>query len=424
MQFSTSFIAAAAAFLPLIEAHMKMVSPLPYGGITDNSPLDPTGSNFPCKTAPGAYKAAGNAVTFTPGKAGKMVLQGQAVHGGGSCQISITYDDPPTAESVFKVVQSYEGACPIFTEGNLGDNASIDQPPFDVTLPTGLKAGPATFAWTWFNKIGNREMYMNCAPIIIGGSGKSDTVFKGLPDMLVANLDIPRSTCKVPPGVDLIFQNPGKNLIRSKEKCNFEASCGEPTGDSGRGDDSSSDGETGNDENDGSYTPPQDSSPVVTSAPFEPTGGYPGGVFVGITSAVDNEAPGSAYTPINSAPSTTLTAIAARPTGSYGNGGPTGGDMDDSTGGDMGDSYGAGNDSAPTGKTCDGSWIIKCDSPDARKFTLCYGKNQVTETFDCQTGMSCKDVEVSHPGNYGRKFKRTAREHLRRMAHKHKHRRF
>jgi hypothetical protein len=23
-----------------------------------------------------------------------------------------------------------------------------------------LKNGPATFAWTWFNKLGNKEMYM------------------------------------------------------------------------------------------------------------------------------------------------------------------------------------------------------------------------------------------------------------------------
>lgn len=26
--------------------------------------------------------------------------------------------------------------------------------------PNSLKNGPATFAWTWFNKIGNKEMYM------------------------------------------------------------------------------------------------------------------------------------------------------------------------------------------------------------------------------------------------------------------------
>ena len=32
-----------------------------------------------------------------------------------------------------------------------------------------LKNGPATFAWTWFNKIGNREMYMYVYSSICNG---------------------------------------------------------------------------------------------------------------------------------------------------------------------------------------------------------------------------------------------------------------
>lgn len=31
---------------------------------------------------------------------------------------------------------------------------------FLLTRRNSLKNGPATFAWTWFNKLGNKEMYM------------------------------------------------------------------------------------------------------------------------------------------------------------------------------------------------------------------------------------------------------------------------
>ena len=32
--------------------------------------------------------------------------------------------------------------------------------PTDTTMLDSLKNGPATFAWPWFNKLGNKEMYM------------------------------------------------------------------------------------------------------------------------------------------------------------------------------------------------------------------------------------------------------------------------
>jgi len=31
---------------------------------------------------------------------------------------------------------------------------------YSFTIPTSLPTGTATIAWTWFNKVGNREMYM------------------------------------------------------------------------------------------------------------------------------------------------------------------------------------------------------------------------------------------------------------------------
>ncbi|CAO3564650.1 unnamed protein product [Mortierella alpina] len=38
-----------------------------------------------------------------------------------------------------------------------------------VTIPAGAPSGKATFQWIWNNAIGNREMYSNCADIIIKG---------------------------------------------------------------------------------------------------------------------------------------------------------------------------------------------------------------------------------------------------------------
>jgi len=89
--------------------------------------------------------------------------------GGGSCQWSITTDKEPTKESRWKVLHSHMGSCPSDAPGNLkgGQGNEDGSKPighglleFDVPLPKGMPDGQYTFAWTWFNKIGNREMYM------------------------------------------------------------------------------------------------------------------------------------------------------------------------------------------------------------------------------------------------------------------------
>ncbi|KAK6352459.1 hypothetical protein TWF730_009285 [Orbilia blumenaviensis] len=225
MHFTTSFIAAAAAFLPLVSAHVKMTKPGPYTINTDNAPLDPSGANFPCKFPGGIGSRESPKTTFTPGVAGTFELTGGATHGGGSCQISITYDNPPTKDSVFKVVQSYEGGCPVVASGNLGGDAGMALPVLPVDLPEGLKAGEAVFVWTWFNRVGNREMYMNCAPITIGGSGSSDSTFNSLPDMFVANINgAKNNACTTKENFDIVFPNPGSN-VRVVDDGHFGAAC-------------------------------------------------------------------------------------------------------------------------------------------------------------------------------------------------------
>lgn len=73
---------------------------------------------------------------------------------------------PPSAASVFKVIKSIEGGCPSSKAGNVGtDTEGYGADGFEYVVPEGVGVGDFTLAWTWFNKVGEREMYMNCAPV-------------------------------------------------------------------------------------------------------------------------------------------------------------------------------------------------------------------------------------------------------------------
>lgn len=158
---SKTILVGVFGFATLAKAHMKMATPVPYGQSTlNNSPLDAKGADFPCKQRTGVYDAEGASNTMALGSVQPLTFVGQAVHGGGSCQISVTYDKEPTASSTFKVIHSIEGGCPAKNQaGNEGDSASATDPDtYSFTVPTTLPTGTATLAWTWFNRIGNREM--------------------------------------------------------------------------------------------------------------------------------------------------------------------------------------------------------------------------------------------------------------------------
>jgi hypothetical protein len=135
-----------------------------------------------------------------------MSFKGSAVHNGGSCQVSLTKDNPASlsANSQFKVIYSILGGCP----GTSGSTIS-----YDVPIPEDVPAGDYTYAWTWFNVIGNREMYMNCAPITITGGSGTDATFNALPDMAVYNVGS-KNTCKTVEPSDVDFPNPGKYTMQ------------------------------------------------------------------------------------------------------------------------------------------------------------------------------------------------------------------
>ncbi|PWI65127.1 hypothetical protein PCL_07426 [Purpureocillium lilacinum] len=174
-----------------------------------NAPLKADGSDFPCKGytnllgtpggAPVAQWVAGQSYYFslTGGTAGGIT------HTGGSCQASVSFDRGKT----WKVLHSYIGNCP----------AEIDVS-YPFTLPSDTPAGEMLFAWTWFNRIGNREMYMNCASVIVNGTNEKKSDSKESldlrPAMFVANVGNGVCTHE---GKDVEFPQPGPEVTRDSQ---------------------------------------------------------------------------------------------------------------------------------------------------------------------------------------------------------------
>ncbi|KAM0477580.1 hypothetical protein ACHAPX_005894 [Trichoderma viride] len=207
--FAVAVLATAAS------AHMKITSPVPYGNSDlNNSPLNSTGSDFPCKLRNNVYNLEGASNVFAQGSTQKLAFLGSVVHGGGSCQISVTTDAQPDKNSVWKVIKSIEGGCPAKNQiGNiLPEDANLVAPDtYEYTIPKELQSGNYTLAWTWFNKVGNREMYMNCAPLTVTGSGGSKDFMNTLPDMHQANFAGAKD-CGAAEGSDLLFPSPGNDV--------------------------------------------------------------------------------------------------------------------------------------------------------------------------------------------------------------------
>jgi hypothetical protein len=170
---------------------------------------------------------------WSVGSAQILNFTGTAVHGGGSCQLSVTADKIPSPASVWKVIHSIEGGCPSSAGANLKEDDSEGGPSqFPFTVPKELPNGEMTVAWTWFNKVGNREMYMNCAPITVSGGSDDTSGFDALPDMAVANIQ-GQGTCHTSETYDYIFANPGKYVTKGGEGPYMPLCGGAPSGSSG-----------------------------------------------------------------------------------------------------------------------------------------------------------------------------------------------
>ena len=141
-----SILMGTAMAFTTASAHMIMNTPVPYGS-PNNSPLDASGSNFPCKATSNSGAKVNQMAIGAPQP---LKFTGSAVHGGGSCQISLTKDSPATKSSKWMVIHSIEGGCPAKNQqGNLpGDNpGELDPSTYSFTIPDGIAPGAYTLAW-------------------------------------------------------------------------------------------------------------------------------------------------------------------------------------------------------------------------------------------------------------------------------------
>jgi hypothetical protein len=213
--FSRTTLTSASALYTLLAAlppalcHVEMVWPAPLRSkhnpstpenLIDYSmkaPLDASGSNYPCKGYQNdLYQLA--TATYDAGSTYNITLEGSATHGGGSCQLSLSYDQGQT----FKVIKSMIGGCP-------------DKTSYDFTIPSYAPSGEAIFAWSWQNKIGNREFYMDCAVIQVqSGQTKRRDLYDSmdsLPGIWKADLQSVND-CTTTEGESPVYPHPGPDV--------------------------------------------------------------------------------------------------------------------------------------------------------------------------------------------------------------------
>ena len=298
---------AMLAMAPAVQSHMIMATPKPFGS-PNNSPLDPSGSDYPCHMTT-VDTSTGPSNDWAVGSTQTLSFSGSAVHGGGSCQVSITTDKTPTKDSKFKVIHSIEGGCP-----GVGGPAT-----FDFKVPDMLPDGDLVMAWTWFNKIGNREIYMNCANVKVTGGASDTSKFEKLPDMALANIQVGSgATCKTAESSDYTFPGVGQNgdTVDRVGSGPFVALCGGEAspatgGGSGSGSSGTGNANTGTGSgagsgsgsgaaNNGQYTPgPGEGGAAATPAASKPAASQPAASAA--PSAPASAAPVSPI-PVSSAP--------------------------------------------------------------------------------------------------------------------------
>ncbi|KAI7785267.1 hypothetical protein LA080_007551 [Diaporthe eres] len=222
-----SQLACLLGIATVATGHGVMIEPHPYN--LETAPLlqvSPLSAQlpFPCQ---GRTEHAERRTTLTAGTTQNVKFWIAAVHGGGSCQFSVTYEYPPPADPAkWKTIYTIIGDCPAKAAGNLptvekdkdgrengpqcgNDSGSECVRSYDIPIPAGIQnAENATFAFTWFNKIGNREMYMNCAPVSIVGGTDDEEFMDSLPPVFQAN--IPGQCTTGESGQLLNIPNPGK----------------------------------------------------------------------------------------------------------------------------------------------------------------------------------------------------------------------
>ncbi|ORY01957.1 hypothetical protein K493DRAFT_312233 [Basidiobolus meristosporus CBS 931.73] len=250
----------------LVSAHMEMTNPPPReskfnpyykDGQIDYDMTSPLGGQwtYPCR----GYGPGPSVATYQAGGTVGVDLDGGAVHNGGHCQFSLSVDGGKT----FVVMKTVMGDCMIAARH------------YDVPIPKNAPNGKATFAWTWINKTGNREYYMNCADITIqGGSGKCISGPKNLIADLPGYPTIPEFTNGGYDGSDLMAKRPIVTSCSNGSTSDDSGSNPPPASSSTSS--SSTPSKTAKSKQGGSYKKPQETSApeapsITTDSNSEPT---------------------------------------------------------------------------------------------------------------------------------------------------------
>ncbi|RMZ85563.1 hypothetical protein DV737_g593, partial [Chaetothyriales sp. CBS 132003] len=172
------------------------------------NPLLADGSDFACKKyqyTETNSQANDIKAVYQAGSTYNMTIAGTATHMGGSCQISLSYDNGAT----FKVIESQIGGCSLTLTHNF-------------TIPSFAPSSDSVLlSWSWFNLLGNREMYQNCARISIQNQSqpipryrralsKRQASLDDLPNMFVCNLG---DGCTTIERSEVVFPDPGDNIV-------------------------------------------------------------------------------------------------------------------------------------------------------------------------------------------------------------------
>ena len=132
-----------------------------------NSPLNvnPDYFTFPCKGFPVGPPTS----TFYNNQI-SVTLEGTAIHGGGHCQFGVSYDNQN-----FVVLKTVMYTC------------FLDTLTYRFELPSTAPDGNMILFWTWINRIGNREYYMECADIQVKSNNNTTGSISGK-ELLIVNL--------------------------------------------------------------------------------------------------------------------------------------------------------------------------------------------------------------------------------------------
>lgn len=159
--------------------------------------------SFPCKGFPKGPSVAifdSNTITVT--------LEGTATHGGGHCQLGVSYDD-----NTFVVLRT------------VLNNCLLDSMTYSFDLPENISNQNLTVFWTWINRIGNREYYMECSDVTVNNYG-TNTYIQGK-ELLVVNIGnnprIPEWEIGAPSSIDgrdLLAQRNDITISKQKDNTN------------------------------------------------------------------------------------------------------------------------------------------------------------------------------------------------------------